>query len=333
VIFGLTGNDVLKGGTGNDVLCGGPGADGLNGESGNDQLYGQNDRDLVVAAGDNDTAYGGNGLDGVYGGPGADTLSGGTNPADDPTASGDDMVADYVGGGADADIITPGTDDETYDDSEPTNQTCPVVTHATDPEFFLAKLGTFQPDRLDVKNPRATDPSKHCRGFTGTVRNYHPAGDGDAKWEMPRNKVDDTSSNPTATIVLTATEILNDPDPFLLVAEAKKKVRVEVMPRDWPHFPHDIAANRKITVWGLWISDESTKTPQSSMWNCTLAIRSRTRGRPTTAARGNAGSPVEMRPKGGKLLTDADKNSYRYCWYPNGSPCEDWNEKTTDTFR
>jgi hypothetical protein len=38
---------------------------------------------------------------------------------------------------------------------------------------------------------------------------------------MPRNKVDETSANPTAMIVLRVTEVLNDPDPFLLLAEAK----------------------------------------------------------------------------------------------------------------
>lgn len=184
-----------------------------------------------------------------------------------------------------------------------------------------------------MKNPQATDSSKHCRGFTGRVTNCHPAGDGDAKWEMPRNKVEETSANPTATIVLRVTEVLNDPDPFLLLAEAKKKVRVEIMPQDFPHFPTDIRDGRQITVWGLWISDEKHEGTAELEVELHPTYSITYKGQSYFSGKRNAGSPVEMRPKGGKLLTDANHNTFRYCWYPDGNPCQDWDDKENTFFK
>jgi Ca2+-binding RTX toxin-like protein len=124
VIYGNAGNDTLQGGAGNDQLDGGDGVDYLYGgagadilwagsgdRSGNflyggdgndilyggqagDSLYGEAGNDQLVGGGGNDFLYGGAGLDYLWGQGGNDVLDGGN-----------DGQADYLDGGAGADMI------------------------------------------------------------------------------------------------------------------------------------------------------------------------------------------------------------------------------------
>ena len=68
LIFGLDGNDVIRGGNQNDCLVGG---------AGDDQLFGENGQDVLLGGdGNDDPVDGGNGKDALYGGPGDDIIDG-----------------------------------------------------------------------------------------------------------------------------------------------------------------------------------------------------------------------------------------------------------------
>ena len=97
VLFGMGGNDEIRGsnaadtidgGTGHDVLYGGEGNDTVEGGEGHDQLFGENGRD---------TLEGGEGHDRLFGGEGNDILNGNAG-------------YDYLDGGNGSDIYYVGTD-------------------------------------------------------------------------------------------------------------------------------------------------------------------------------------------------------------------------------
>ena len=71
-------NDIVYGGTGNDILKGGNGDDTIYGGSGNDSLDGGVQVDHLYGGSGSDTLVGGNGIDYLYGGYGADSLTGGS---------------------------------------------------------------------------------------------------------------------------------------------------------------------------------------------------------------------------------------------------------------
>ncbi len=75
-LFGLGGDDVLRGGHGDDRVYGGAGADTLSGKGGHDDLYGDDGRDHLRGDMGNDTLSGGAGDDWLQGGRGDDVLIG-----------------------------------------------------------------------------------------------------------------------------------------------------------------------------------------------------------------------------------------------------------------
>ncbi|WOS66451.1 M10 family metallopeptidase [Sinorhizobium fredii] len=87
LLWGNSGNDTLSGESGNDLLYGGAGADKLNGATGNDTLYGE---------ANNDALYGGSGLDKLTGGTGADTFVFKALAESTVTASGRDVIYDFL---------------------------------------------------------------------------------------------------------------------------------------------------------------------------------------------------------------------------------------------
>ena len=76
-MFGLAGNDLLRGGLGIDALDGGDGNDQRYGDQGKDSLTGGNGNDLLDGGTGIDALDGGAGDDRLDGGAGADILTGG----------------------------------------------------------------------------------------------------------------------------------------------------------------------------------------------------------------------------------------------------------------
>lgn len=105
-IFGLEGDDFLRGGSKNDLIVGNEGNDFLDGEAGNDTLLGGSGDDNFDSDAGNDLAFGGAGNDGIGGGPGNDSLYGGsgndTLTGDYSWATGDDLLF----GGSGNDILS-----------------------------------------------------------------------------------------------------------------------------------------------------------------------------------------------------------------------------------
>ncbi|WP_157215952.1 calcium-binding protein [Flavisphingomonas formosensis] len=77
-IYGLQGNDILRGGASSDTLSGGDGNDMLYGGTGRDFLYAGSGDDSLYGEDGNDVVYGDNqGVDLLYGGAGDDQIYGG----------------------------------------------------------------------------------------------------------------------------------------------------------------------------------------------------------------------------------------------------------------
>ncbi len=134
IIFGGGGADVLSGGGGSDWISGGDGNDTIDGGSGNDYLYGDGGDDVItgdagddVLAGDSEDTlvFSGQpptdviGNDQLNGGDGNDWLLGGARVETDPvshnlflTSNGQDTFT----GGAGADVIDKGGNDDTITD-------------------------------------------------------------------------------------------------------------------------------------------------------------------------------------------------------------------------
>jgi Ca2+-binding RTX toxin-like protein len=87
-IYGLDGNDVIRGGVAADFLDGGNGNDSLYGSNGDDVLMGGDGDDWLEGGSGNDTLRGGRGNDLLFGEEGNDTFNGYT---------GDDILIDYQG--------------------------------------------------------------------------------------------------------------------------------------------------------------------------------------------------------------------------------------------
>jgi len=107
-LYGLAGNDFLKGAYNADLIDGGDGNDTIWAWQGNDTLYGGNGNDYIDAGQDHDLVYGGSGNDTIYGdrndwtnrGNGNDTLYG-------------ESGNDYLDGGEGNDYLNGGTDNDT----------------------------------------------------------------------------------------------------------------------------------------------------------------------------------------------------------------------------
>jgi Ca2+-binding RTX toxin-like protein len=95
VIKGKKGDDLLYGEAGDDVVCGGQGDDVVDGGAGNDLLRGGKGDDILNGGTGNDTLKGGQGGDFLNGGAGSDTLKGGKGE-------------DYLNGGAGNDTLKGG---------------------------------------------------------------------------------------------------------------------------------------------------------------------------------------------------------------------------------
>lgn len=120
-VDGEGGNDLLSGEDGDDELHGGQGDDQLDGSAGADELLGHVGNDWLLGGDGNDQLNGGDGddvLDGgegddallgylgddrLDGGDGADVLFGGHG--DDRLDGGQDLVRDFINGGAGADVL------------------------------------------------------------------------------------------------------------------------------------------------------------------------------------------------------------------------------------
>ena len=110
-IYGYAGNDVLSGLGGDDVLYGASGQDNLFGGEGSDKLYGDTQNDWLYGEAGNDNLYGQAGDDKLYGHTGNDALTGG---------SGKDYLSGF-GSGQEYDILTGGTEADTFAVGSPTN--------------------------------------------------------------------------------------------------------------------------------------------------------------------------------------------------------------------
>lgn len=122
-IFGLGGDDELRGGDSNDRLFGDrnppggtyiviPGDDTLLGGGGNDELFGDDGDDFLNGGADNDYLEGGNGNDTLEGGAGNDRLIG-VNPL--AIRPGLDEI-DSLTGGSGGDLFVLGDSNQAYYD-------------------------------------------------------------------------------------------------------------------------------------------------------------------------------------------------------------------------
>lgn len=121
-IYGLDGDDFLRGGSRDDRIEGGNGNDTLDGEAGNDTLLGGAGDDSFDLDSGNDYAYGGTGRDTIGGGPGNDTIFGGDDDdrlfGDYSWATGDDFLDgedgnDYLSGQNGNDTLYGGNGNDT----------------------------------------------------------------------------------------------------------------------------------------------------------------------------------------------------------------------------
>jgi predicted extracellular nuclease len=104
---GESGADTVNGGEGSDTISGGDGGDTLNGDAGDDDIDGGRGNDDINGGTGDDTINGGIGLDNLFGGQGKDFLTGGSER--------DNFVLDAAGRGADADIVTDFTVQDTIE--------------------------------------------------------------------------------------------------------------------------------------------------------------------------------------------------------------------------
>ncbi|MEM1060986.1 MAG: cadherin domain-containing protein, partial [Planctomycetota bacterium] len=116
VIFGEDGDDELHGGDGNDILIGGDGTDTLIGGAGADTLHGGLGDDRIEGLEGDDEIHGGNGRDSLFGGTGDDVIHGGDEA--DNTPGGGDYIegndgVDTLYGNAGGDIIVGGAGADT----------------------------------------------------------------------------------------------------------------------------------------------------------------------------------------------------------------------------
>ncbi|MDY6805249.1 MAG: calcium-binding protein [Cyanobacteriota bacterium] len=75
-VFGLNGDDTIRGSAAADLIRGGKGNEDILGEGGDDNLFGDKNRDYLDGGFGNDNLRGGKGVDLLFGGEGADTLIG-----------------------------------------------------------------------------------------------------------------------------------------------------------------------------------------------------------------------------------------------------------------
>lgn len=110
-IYGLGGNDRIKGGSGNDTIYGGAGNDlELRGGDGNDQIFGEGGNDNIYGDGGDDTIDGGTGNNDIWGGDGNDTITGGDGNDNIRGEAGNDTIFgrggnDRISGGDGDDIL------------------------------------------------------------------------------------------------------------------------------------------------------------------------------------------------------------------------------------
>ena len=109
LLIGGDGDDLLQGALGNDTMQGGPGADTLQGGMGDDLLDGGEGDDQLAGGWGDDTLVGGAGADALFGDAGNDVLHGGGR--DDDGDADDDLIRDYLNGGAGSDTLHLGADD------------------------------------------------------------------------------------------------------------------------------------------------------------------------------------------------------------------------------
>ncbi|ACL55526.1 glycerophosphodiester phosphodiesterase family protein [Methylobacterium nodulans] len=116
LLFGDDGDDAVSGGEGDDRVYGGTGNDLVSGEAGADQVFGEQGEDVLLGGAGSDYLSGGAGADQLFGGEGADLLFGNAG-ADALTGGlgsdafafgrgdGQDVIRDFVTGGAERDVI------------------------------------------------------------------------------------------------------------------------------------------------------------------------------------------------------------------------------------
>ena len=88
VVFGLAGDDTIKGGLAGDFLCG---------DVGNDKIYGEDGADKLLGFDGNDEIHGGAGNDNVRGGAGNDVLYGEAGKDRFECGPGTDTIIDFNG--------------------------------------------------------------------------------------------------------------------------------------------------------------------------------------------------------------------------------------------
>ncbi len=109
LIYGGSGDDLVRGGALNDLILGGDGDDTLLGKAGNDELRGEDGDDLLVGGEGGDYLKGHAGNDIILGGNGADILYGSED--EDFLDGGSDSLADQLDGGDDDDVAVTNSPD------------------------------------------------------------------------------------------------------------------------------------------------------------------------------------------------------------------------------
>lgn len=184
-LYGLEGDDTIRGGSNDDVISGNDGADLLEGEDGDDWLLGGSDSDRLRGGAGADRMVGESGDDELRGGADGDSLQG---QAGDDLLAGDDGD-DLLGGGADNDRLDGGAGNDRLDGSAGDD----VLTGGSGQDEILggggfdiasfADAGRAVKVRLHLTEQRTgagTDYLAGIEGVTGSAFDDTLGGDGNA---------------------------------------------------------------------------------------------------------------------------------------------------------
>ena len=160
-IFGLWGDDKLRGHDGNDLIKGGDGNDRLYGGEGDDNLEGGNDNDILKGGEGDDDLDGGAGNDILQGGEGADVLEGGLG--DDVLLGGEDEDIFVFSAGDGRDVLRdfePGIDTITLDGFDSATVDAAIANAEETDQALIITLDEAAGDRLVLEDVRKDDLSE-----------------------------------------------------------------------------------------------------------------------------------------------------------------------------
>ena len=160
-IFGLWGDDKIRGHDGDDLIKGGDGNDRLYGGEGDDDLEGGNGNDILKGGEGDDDLEGGDGNDILQGGEGADVLEGGLG--NDVLLGGEDEDIFVFSAGDGRDVLRdfePGIDTITLDGFDAATVDTAIANAEETDQALIITLDEAAGDRLVLEDVKKDDLSE-----------------------------------------------------------------------------------------------------------------------------------------------------------------------------